>query len=381
MKLWALCLAATLVAGCASVPPPPERLFKDRAFAAPSQPIRGDSVFALTPAMKAYLANEIAANVRNRGPQAGLFDALYARDQLRIEYESTMTRNAAQTFDARAGNCLSQVIMTAAFAKEMGLVVRYQHLYVEETWSRAGDLYLSIGHVNITLANVRGSGFANYQESDQLTIDFLPPSDLRGHRTRAIEEKTIVAMYMNNRAVESLAAGSIDDAYWFAREAIRQDEHFTSGYNTLGAVYQRYGDLAQAEMAFRYALEREPRNARALSNVVAVLNAQGRRADAEEFAKRLAQIEPDPPFSYFNRGMVAIRTGDYRFAQQMFAKEVARSPYYHEFHFWLAIASLALDDYERARAEMALAIETSPTRSDRDLYAAKLDKLKATRTR
>src|SRR5215471_4039184 len=97
MKLWALCLVATLVAGCASVPPPSERLFDDRAFAAPSQPIRADSVFALTPAMKAYLANEIAANVRNRGPQMGLFDALYARDQLRIEYESTMTRNAAQT--------------------------------------------------------------------------------------------------------------------------------------------------------------------------------------------------------------------------------------------------------------------------------------------
>jgi hypothetical protein len=41
-----------------------------------------------------------------------------------IEYDSTVTRTAAQTYAARAGNCLSLVIMTAAFAEELGLRVR-----------------------------------------------------------------------------------------------------------------------------------------------------------------------------------------------------------------------------------------------------------------
>ena len=39
-------------------------------------------------------------------------------------------------------------------------------------------------------------------------------------RTREIGEDVIVAMYMNNRAVEALARGQIDDAYSWAREAI-----------------------------------------------------------------------------------------------------------------------------------------------------------------
>ena len=51
-----------------------------------------------------------------------------------------MTRNAAEAFDARSGNCLSLVIMTAAFAKELGLPVRYQNVFVDEAWSRSGDL-------------------------------------------------------------------------------------------------------------------------------------------------------------------------------------------------------------------------------------------------
>ena len=54
-----------------------------------------------------------------------------------------------------------------------------------------------------------------------------------------------------------------------------------------------------------------------------------------------------------------------------------RAPYYHEFHFWLAAAYIGLGDTERARGELALAMETSTTRNDRDLYAAKLDRIKA----
>jgi transglutaminase-like putative cysteine protease len=52
--------------------------------------------------------------------------ALYQPDQIRLEYDAAVTRNAAQAFEARTGNCLSLVIMTAALARELGLTVRYQ---------------------------------------------------------------------------------------------------------------------------------------------------------------------------------------------------------------------------------------------------------------
>ena len=64
MKVWAALLVSMLVAACATVPgPAPERLLDDRLFAAPSEPVRAESVFAVSPEMKAYLATEIAANV------------------------------------------------------------------------------------------------------------------------------------------------------------------------------------------------------------------------------------------------------------------------------------------------------------------------------
>jgi hypothetical protein len=374
MKIGIVVAIAVLLAACAAAPsqlPAEERnaVFNDALFKPPSQRVSASDVFALSPEMQEYLRTDINRVVRVRGSQHGLFDALYDKGLLKLEYDAAMTRNASQAFAARAGNCLSLVIMTAAFAKEMGMAVRYQNVFVDETWSRNGDFYLSIGHVNLSL----GGRLVDYGPTESaMTIDFLPPANLKGLRTWAIDESTIVAMYMNNRAVEELTLGHVDDAYWYAREAVTQDHRFLAALNTLGVIYQRHGDLTQAKVAFQYVLDREPGNTRSMSNLAAVLFAHGETTAAKALMQKLAQIEPNPPFAYFKRGMAAMEAGDYRLARDMFTKEVDRAAYYHEFQFWLALAYLGLGDTENARTHLTIAEENSTTRDDRDLYAAKL---------
>lgn len=383
MNAWSLLLAAVLLAGCASapVPPPDERLFGDRRFRAPTEPISAHEVFALSDAMRRYVRSDIAGTLRERGRQQGLFDALYARGQLRIEYESAITRNAAQTFAARSGNCLSLAIMTAAFARELGLTVRYQTVEVDETWGRNGDIFLFIGHVNVTLSPNSSDVGMGRGAGDPMTIDFVSPRELRGLRARELTENRIVAMYMNNRAVESLANGRVDDGYWWARAAIMQDPAFMATFNTLGVVYQRHGDLDQAREVFEFALEREPRNTQVMSNLAALLRDQGRTADAGALTRRLAQMEPEPPFHYYNLGRAAMRRGDFKAARDLFEREVDRAGYYHEFHYWLALAYANLGQVEPARRHLAIAMENSDTRGEHDLYAAKLARIDASRAK
>jgi len=379
MKALACVIFSMLLAACAMVPvaKAPEELLKDHLFLAPSERTSADDVFAMSDAMRHYLATEIASQARIKGLQQGLFDALYAKGELQLEYDSARTRNAAQAFAARSGNCLSLVIMTAAFAKEMGLPVRYHSAYLEDTWSREGDMYFFIGHVNLTLGQRPLAADFGHYRGDPLRIDFLSPYEVGGLRTREIAEQTIVAMYMNNRAAEALVRGQLDDAYGWARAAIEQDPGFLSSYNTLGVVYQRHGNLEEARNALSFAMERNPANTRVMSNLAAVLSELGRVEESRALTQRLDKMEPNPPFAFFTRGLKAMRERNYEAARDLFAKEIDRAPYYHEFHFWLAAAYVGLGQPERARKELDLAIETSTSGRDRDLYAAKLELIKA----
>jgi len=379
MRASACLLFSLLLAACASTPvtPVPEGLFNDRLFVAPSERISANDVFAPSEAMQHYLATEIAAKARIKGRRQGLIDALYAKDELRLDYDSARTLNAAQAFAVRSGNCLSLVIMTAAFAKQLDLPIRYQSAYLDETWSRDGDIYFFSGHVNVSLGKrPLDPDFELYNGTDWATIDFRSPYEIRGLRTRDVAERTIVAMYMNNRAAEALARGQLDDGYAWVRAAIRQDPEFLSSYNTLGAIYQRHGNLDQAERVLAFALQRDPDNTHVMSNLATVLTDLGRVEEAKVLTDKLARTDPNPPFAFFARGLQAMRERNYAAARDLFAKEVERAPYYHEFHFWLAAAYVGLGQGEQARQELEQAIETSTTPGDRDHYAAALEHIK-----
>jgi len=380
MKAWAVALISMMLVACATTPEPSRtELFRDHMFAAPAERISADDVFALSHDMKRYATEQIAKPFSPRARQRALIDALYSKGRLKLAYDAEMTRNAAETFTARAGNCLSLVLMTAAFAKEIGVPVRYQMVLGDAVWSRSGGMYFSISHVNLTLGTEQQISHTLDLLSAPLTIDFLPGEDIRGERIRVVAEHTIVAMYMNNRAAESLAVGRVDDAYWWARAAIERDPRFLSAYNTLGVIYWRHGNLQEAERVLNLVLELEPGNTQAMSNLVIVLNDQGRAAESAALSRKLEQLQPYPPFYFFELGLAAMRKGDYQEARVQFEKEVERDAYYHEFRAWLAAAYLGLGETTQARMQLSVALENSTTRTDHDLYAAKLDRIRSNR--
>jgi Tfp pilus assembly protein PilF len=315
--------------------------------------------------------------LRNKGLERGLIDAQYSKTDLKLESDSSRTRKAAETSAARAGNCLSLVIMTAAYARELGMTVHFRSVMADETWSRDGGIYLVSSHVNIALGHRRPAGLLYDETSEhELVVDFLPPPDASRLRSRQLEEEDIVALYLNNRAAESLVLGKLDDAYWWARAAVATNPPSAIAYNTLGVIYQRHGDLVMAEKALRTALEREPESIVVMQNLGPLLAATGRPAEAAEMARRVAKIEPVPPFQYFDKGMVALKAGDYDAARKLFEREVKRAPYYDEFHFWLAVTLLRLGEAQAAREQLAQAIDTSTKSDNRQLYSAKLAHLR-----
>jgi len=375
-------LAAGLISACASAPPPidtpPKALLVDALFGPPGEHISTADVFAVSEAMKRYLALDIADQLRVKGPQVGLIDALYVKSQLKLEYDGTRTKTAAEAFASRSGNCLSLVIMTAAFAHQLELPVVYQSASLDPTWSRTDDILYASGHVNVTVGR-RIMDARTARDLSPLTIDFLPPADLDRMQTREISEATVLAMYDNNRAAEALSRAKLNDAYAWAVDALKNDPTFLGAYNTLGVIYMRRGAITDAAHVFDFVLARAPKNTQALANMAETYDRLGRAAEAGALRVRLAAIESDPPFYFFNLGLEAMRRADYVAARDYFSREVGRADYYHEFHFWLGLADWHLGDVAQAQRQLELAIDASTTRNQHDLYAAKLEWLQAHR--
>lgn len=374
-------LTALLLSGCAAPstqqPPPPTALLHDELFPPNHELISADRILAPSEGMRAFIQQRLTRGLRGREPREVLVEALSAPGELKLEYDADMTRTASEAFDARMGNCLSLTLMTASFARELGVPVLFRHVYQEEQVSRVGDLQVVSGHVNIGLGR-RPTDFRILGDQEALlVVDFVPGAQIRRQRAMEVDEATVVAMYMNNRAAEWMAQGMLDRAYWWARAAWLQAPQLTSALNTLGVVYRRHGDVGPAEQAFREVLRREPGNLQSMANLAQLLRNADRFAEAKVLEDQLARLEPYPPFKFFDLGVAAMHDGDAVAARRYFLKEIDRSAYYHEFHFWLALANAKLGRWEEVRTSLARAEALSTSVRQRQLYAAKLESLRA----
>ncbi|MGH8148125.1 MAG: tetratricopeptide repeat protein [Rhodanobacteraceae bacterium] len=367
------------VAGCVHVPTATtsevKPLFRDALFAPPTEPIDRRAIFAVDASMRRFLAREILPQTRHQDPRLVLFKALHGK--LRVKYDTEKTRTASQTFTTRKGNCLSLVIMAAAFAKQLGIRVTYEQVYDVGNWSRDASFAVLSQHVNLVLGSRAPIAGADLGKSTRMIVDFLPPRQVENAAVRAISRQTIVAMYMNNRAAEVMIGGDLDRAYWFARAALDVDPAFVVAANTLGVIYKKRGYPTAAEQALRYVLKREPGNVPALTNLSQILEAEGRTAEAHAVQKRLAEIRRHPPFYFYDRGMEALRANDYHAAARLFEKALSLRPYDVPSHFELSVVALHLGDARRARRQMQLAVKNSTTPETRAIYTAKLRQLES----
>ena len=369
----ALAAPALLLAGCASTPmhAPVTALFDDALFAPQAEAIDGGALFAPNAQMLAYIDSDISPRVKAGGRQRALFDALYDGDRPWLDYDATTTRPAGETFVARSGNCLSLVVMTAAFAKQLQLEVEYQSIDSWESWSRDQDLEYVNLHVNVRLlAPNRPGGGA-------LLVDFMPVTNPALRRGRVISETTLVAMYMNNRSVELLARRELDRAYWWAKASAATDPRLLDPVNTLAIIYRARGRPAESEHALRWLLEREPDNVITLDNLARLLEAQGRRAEARVLAARVKELRPVAPFHFFDLGMQALKEQRFQAAKGLFVREMRRDARYDKFHAALALAHYGLGEFDQASAQMAIALDNATTAGDRQQYARMLANLRA----
>lgn len=376
-------VAGMLVAGCTTMTttvPDTAPLFHDELFAPPTAQIHPESALEMSEPMLQFARTKLHHNlghVDNQDVRQQLVTALYTKGELRLEYFSDSTKTAAEAFESRSGNCLSLVMLTAAFAKQLHLPYRYQLAVGAADWNEIDDFFMSINHVNIVLEEVPSEFELSTWTSTPLIVDFLVPDIAAKLDTIDIDERTVLSMYMNNRSVETMVRGNVDDAYWWAVKSIQTSPGYGNAYSTLAVIYRTRHRPDLAEKVLDQLAKFDPDNVSMLTDKILVLRDLGKNAEADRVAVRLEEIDRNRPWRTYFEGQSEYRAGHYDRARRLFEREIVDDGDRHEFEYGLALACAKLNDVPAAMQHLQRAIDLANSRRSRQKYEAKLDQLKS----
>ena len=357
------------MSGCASAPVEPvpdsaaiERLgalLADDAFDGATAPLarrKAEEALQFTDEMERFAQRSLVNPVDRNNSAQVLYGTLFERGRVLVEYSSDYTRNAHEAFRDRRGNCLSLALMTAAFAKRLGLGARFQLMQSTELWSRDSQLDYLVKHVNVALIGRLGenSMLAPYERG--LIVDFVPASirDLR--MVKEVSEDTIVAMYLSNLASESLGEGRVDLAYQLIRQSLLKDPQLAEAYNTLAVILARRSQVDKAERALRASVRLAPDGLPGLTNLISLLeHRSGATAQAELAALRahLKTLQARPPFADMDEGVLAFQEGDLSRALAAFIRQRERTGVDGRLQQYLAATYSRLGRIDEAQAALA----------------------------
>lgn len=372
-----------LLHGCASTPSTRsvdniEQYFLDNHFKSIILPVVPAQLFALSPQTTQVLQQAYQSSQASRtATMAHRWLANYiSASQGGFSYQDNITRIPQQTFEDRAGNCMSLVLLTTAMADALGVAVEFQQIAVPPVWDKQGQFYLINGHINLRLLP-QATKDTVLVASQEIQIDFLPERTMRSYAKSRIDKTTVMAMFYNNVAAESLVAGDYDLAYQYSKQSLRLRADFIPALNTLAILYRYKGLDDAAETLYKLALTLDDDDMNVLYNYALLLESQQRLVEWAQLHKTLELARISNPYYYYNMGQQAYMDHEYQRALTWYKRAVEKADYRHEFYFGLSRVYWVTGDTRNARKHLEKALSLSTDAANQRRYQAKLQAMQS----
>lgn len=341
--LLTLALVALLSGGCAVAPAPaplPAALWQDKAFDYDPASVTVDvrELFALDAALEAEL--RAYAHTHRNPPDRleHLLALIFGPDRRAFAYAGGHSTVAAETWRRQRGDCLSLTIMTVALARALEVPVQMQQVQVPPSFDRRGGVDFLNTHVNVLVRDDRVLRTLNRGlPAADLVIDFEPQLGSR-QRGTPLDDRAVLARYLNNIAAEKLSQGDRRQAYAYFKAAVLTEPNYAAAYGNLAQMYLDAGLMPAAEALLRHALALDPRADIALAALHRLLLAQGRAAEAAPYGELLAARREQDPYYWIGLGLDHLQQGRPAQAASTLERAQALTSGFEEVHRLLAIA-------------------------------------------
>ncbi len=369
-------VASALVVGCATVPPTPAAQAITMDMLLEARPLVGERVatslpdtdiLALDPQMLVFLDRFVDAKQSDYTKLRQLVYAIMDEGSFGLEYDD-QTRTAAETFNLQRGNCLSFTNMFVAMARQLGIDAHYQEVDIPPDWTVQGGAFVLNRHVNV-LVDLGNPG------KGKRVVDFNIDDFRTSYDRREIYDRRAVAHYYNNMGVERMLAGETVEALLYFRKAIENDHRFSPPWGNLGTLYRRNGHLAYAEVAYLQALDANPGDFVAMSNLAALYGQQGDAERAAGYRRRVDNHRMRNPFYRYRLAREAFRAEDYDTSIEHLEYSVRKKRNEDTFYFLMGMSYLKKGNESTARHWLEKAAQLAEDDDLQRNYDSKLEKL------
>lgn len=237
--------------------------------------------------------------------QTALFD-----DSFDFRYEPNLTLTASEAFEQRRGNCMSFTVLFVSLARTADIDAFLMSVLREPEVVREGDLVVVNRHVVAALLNQLGT---------VATFDFYLRDDGPRIQRRVMDDVKATAMYHSNLGGDAIRDGNLEDALEHLRIATVLAPDWAPGWINLGVARNRMGDPDGAFDAYGRALEADPHDASALTNMASIYRDRGMTQEADT-ALRAAAHQTTNPFTLIALADVEMVRGDFRAARKALNK-------------------------------------------------------------
>jgi tetratricopeptide (TPR) repeat protein len=361
MPARALVAAAVFLAlaGCATPPPAPmtQLPWHDEVFGYDAAGVEAihKNLFTLGPDLQRKLQERAVQGLSSRQQLSYLLDLLYGTKRERFQYTAGHTTGAAETWQRKRGDCLSLAILTYAAARELRITALMQEVDVPVLYDRRGDLDFVNRHVNVRFSRPQRMLDQGWAEPQDVVVDFEPEYNSR-KIGRTLDEPGILARFYNNVATEYLAEGRKGAAYTFFKAAIVADPGYAASYINLAVLYRGSAMDREAELLLRHAVDLSDRTEviLPLNALHALMVAQGRDPEAQQYAQLLKAAQDNDPYYWIGQGLRQLQARDYSAAVDSFERAQEMVNGFPELHQYLAVAYWRAGKLRNANAQLAL---------------------------
>ncbi len=308
------------------------------------------SLTAVSPEMKQFLEWHVPANT----PKAKLAWtlAVLMTDPyiLQFEYNPAVTLPPAETFNQRTGNCLSFSLMLVAMAREVGVPARFQEVVLEPDYNSVNDTFINSRHINVVLG--RGHDVYLIDVSGQILDNAV--------RSTRIPDHKAAAQYYNNLGVSALLEDDLPTAWGRFNQAIATDPDLAYLWSNLGVVYNRNGQVRDAEWSYQRSLAVDSRDNIATNNLYVIYQQEGRFEEAAQLERKVERHRKRNPYYLAKLASDALSSREYQQAINLLEQSIRMDDKEYRFHGALAQAHYLAGNHDDARLSLDLARSLAP---------------------